>query len=173
MAGPALLSGVRVLNLASVGPAARAARWLSDYGADIITIGAVPARGAVQITPVFHAYSGHRGMRRALLDLKTDRGRETFLRLAEHADVVIESFRPGVVDRLGVGYEAVRDRNARIVYCSTTGFGQQGPYSQWAGHDLDYLAVGGYLAVGEPGRAATRRCPARRWPTAPAAACTR
>ncbi|GAA2064815.1 CaiB/BaiF CoA-transferase family protein [Catenulispora yoronensis] len=151
MAGPALLSGVRVLNLASVGPAARAARWLSDYGADIITIGAVPARGAVQITPVFHAYSGHRGMRRALLDLKTDRGRETFLRLAEHADVVIESFRPGVVDRLGVGYEAVRDRNARIVYCSTTGFGQQGPYSQWAGHDLDYLAVGGYLAVGEPG----------------------
>ncbi|OLE25629.1 MAG: carnitine dehydratase [Catenulispora sp. 13_1_20CM_3_70_7] len=148
--GP-LLAGIRVLNLAGVGPAARAGRWLADYGAEVVTVGAVPARGAVQITPVFHAYSGHRGMRRILLDLKAERGRETFLRLAEHADVVIESFRPGVTDRLGVGYEAVRARNPGIVYCSTTGFGQTGPYAQWAGHDLDYLAVGGYLAVGEPG----------------------
>ncbi|NUP51282.1 MAG: CoA transferase [Catenulispora sp.] len=151
MAAEPLLSGIRVLNLASVGPAARAGRWLADYGAGVVNVGAVPARGAVQITPVFHAYSGHRGMRRILLDLKADRGRETFLRLAEHADVVIESFRPGVTGRLGVGYEAVRARNPRIVYCSTTGFGQSGPYAQWAGHDLDYLAVSGYLAVGEPG----------------------
>ncbi|MFL6112376.1 MAG: CaiB/BaiF CoA transferase family protein [Catenulispora sp.] len=148
--GP-LLSGIRVLNLASVGPAARAGRWLADYGAEVVNVGAVPARGAVQITPVFHAYSGHRGMRRILLDLKAERGREAFLRLAEHADVVLESFRPGVTDRLGVGYEAVRARNPGIVYCSTTGFGQSGPYAQRAGHDLDYLAVGGYLAVGEPG----------------------
>ena len=146
-----LLSGTRVLNLASVGPAARAGRWLADYGAEVVTVGAVPARGAVQITPVFHAYSGHRSMRRILLDLKADRGREAFLRMAERAEVVIESFRPGVTDRLGIGFEAVRARNPRIVYCSTTGFGQTGPYAQWAGHDLDYLAVGGYLAVGEPG----------------------
>ncbi|WP_194914525.1 CaiB/BaiF CoA transferase family protein [Catenulispora rubra] len=146
-----LLAGVRVLNLASVGPAARAGRWLADYGAEVVNVGAVPARGSVQITPVFHAYSGHRGMRRILLDLKADHGRETFLRMAERADVVIESFRPGVTDRLGVGFEAVRARNPKIVYCSTTGFGQSGPSSQWAGHDLDYLAVGGYLAVGEPG----------------------
>jgi alpha-methylacyl-CoA racemase len=90
-------------------------------------------------------------MRRILLDLKSDGGRGTFLRLAEHTDVVIESFRPGVTDRLGVGYEAVRARNPKIVYCSTTGFGQSGPRADWAGHDLDYLAVGGYLAVGEPG----------------------
>jgi alpha-methylacyl-CoA racemase len=68
-----------------------------------------------------------------------------FLRLAAGADVVIESFRPGVVDRLGVGYDAVRARNRGIVYCSTTGFGQDGPHAQWAGHDLDYLAVGGFL----------------------------
>ncbi|MEY9895566.1 alpha-methylacyl-CoA racemase [Catenulispora sp. MAP5-51] len=150
MAGP-LLGGIKVLNLASVGPAARAGRWLADYGAEIVNVGAVPARGAVQITPVFHAYSGHRGMRRILLDLKSDHGRETFLRMAERADVVIESFRPGVTDRLGIGYEAVHAHNPKIVYCSTTGFGQSGPSSQWAGHDLDYLAVGGYLAVGEPG----------------------
>jgi alpha-methylacyl-CoA racemase len=152
MAGP-LLEGVRVLNLASVGPAARAGRWLADYGAQVTNVGAIPSRGTnqVQITPVFHAYSGHRGMRRILLDLKSDGGRGTFLRLAEHTDVVIESFRPGVTDRLGVGYEAVRARNPKIVYCSTTGFGQSGPRANWAGHDLDYLAVGGYLAVGEPG----------------------
>lgn len=150
MAG-ALLEGVKVLNLASVGPAARAGRWLADYGAEVVNVGAVPARSAVQITPVFHAYSGHRGMRRILLDLKADRGREAFLRLAEGADVVVESFRPGVTDRLGIGYEAVRARHSKIVYCSTTGFGQSGPAAQWAGHDLDYLAVGGYLAVGEPG----------------------
>jgi alpha-methylacyl-CoA racemase len=146
-----LLSGIKVLNLASVGPAARAGRWLADYGAEVVNVGAVPARGAVQITPVFHAYSGHRGMRRILLDLKAERGREAFLRMAEHAQVVIESFRPGVTGRLGVGYLAVRERNPKVVYCSTSGFGQEGPYSQWAGHDLDYLAVGGYLAVGEPG----------------------
>ncbi|NUR24331.1 MAG: CoA transferase [Catenulispora sp.] len=150
-AGHPLLSHIRVLNLASVGPAARAGRWLADYGAEVVNVGAVPARGAVQITPVFHAYSGHRGMRRIQLDLKAEGGRATFLRMAERADVVIESFRPGVTDRLGIGYEAVRAHNPKIVYCSTTGFGQQGPYSQWAGHDLDYLAVGGYLAVGEPG----------------------
>jgi alpha-methylacyl-CoA racemase len=152
--GPAaghLLAGIKVLNLASVGPAARAGRWLADYGAEVVNVGAVPSRGDVQITPVFHAYSGHRGMRRILLDLKSDRGREAFLRLAEHTDVVIESFRPGVTGRLGIGYEALRAHNPKIVYCSTTGFGQSGPASQWAGHDLDYLAVGGYLAVGEPG----------------------
>ncbi|WP_228555587.1 CaiB/BaiF CoA transferase family protein [Catenulispora pinisilvae] len=146
-----MLEGVRVLNLASVGPAARAGRWLADYGAEVVNVGAVPSRGAVQITPVFHAYSGHRGMRRVLLDLKSDHGRETFLRMAERADVVIESFRPGVTGRLGIGFDAVRAHNPKIVYCSTTGFGQSGPYSQWAGHDLDYLAVSGYLAVGEPG----------------------
>lgn len=149
--GGHLLAGVRVLNLASVGPAARAGRWLADYGAEVVNVGAVPSRGAVQITPVFHAYSGHRGMRRILLDLKAERGREAFLRMAERADVVIESFRPGVTDRLGIGYEAVRAGNPRIVYCATTGFGQNGPSSQWAGHDLDYLAVSGYLAAGEPG----------------------
>jgi alpha-methylacyl-CoA racemase len=140
-----VLEGVRVLDLATVGPAARASRWLADYGAEVIKIGAPPKAGAVQIQPPFYAYSGHRGMRRILLDLKADAGREAFLRLAESADVVIESFRPGVVDRLGIGFDGVRARNPGIVYCSTSGYGQDGPRSQWAGHDLNYLAVGGYL----------------------------
>ena len=141
----ALLEGVTVLDLASVGPAARASRWLADYGATVVKVGPVPAREGVQIVPVFFAYSAHRGMKRALLDLKAPEGRDAFLRLAAGADVVIESFRPGVVDRLGIGYDAVRARNRGIVYCSTTGFGQDGPHAQWAGHDLDYLAVGGFL----------------------------
>jgi alpha-methylacyl-CoA racemase len=83
-------------------------------------------------------------MQRALFDLKADAGRDAFLRLASDADVVIESFRPGVVDRLGIGYETVKAANPGVVYCSTTGYGQDGPYSQWAGHDINYLAIGGY-----------------------------
>jgi alpha-methylacyl-CoA racemase len=140
-----LLAGITVLDLSSVGPAARAAGWLADYGADVVKVWA-PANSGAQITPPAHAYSGGRGTRRIRLDLKADAGREEFLRLAESADVVIESFRPGVVARLGIGYDDVKSRNPRIVYCSTTGYGQDGERSQWAGHDLNYLAVGGYLA---------------------------
>ncbi len=108
-------------------------------------VGPPPKQSGVQIVPPFYAYSGHRGMERVLLDLKSPAGRDAFLRLAARADVVIESFRPGVVDRLGIGPDAVRAQNAGIVYCSTSGYGQTGPRSQWAGHDLNYLAAGGYL----------------------------
>jgi len=140
-----LLEGVTVLVLASVGPAARAARWLADWGATVVEVGPIPRDRDLQITPPAHAYAAHRGMRRIMVDLQAENGRDAFLRLAAKADVVIESFRPGVVDRLGVGYEAVRTLNPGIVYCSTTGYGQTGPRSSWAGHDLNYLAVGGYL----------------------------
>jgi alpha-methylacyl-CoA racemase len=140
-----MLEGITVLDLASVGPAARASRWLADYGATVVKVGPVPKDTGVQIVPPFYAYSAHRRMQRVLLDMKAPEGRETFLRLAERADVVIESFRPGVVERLGIGWDAVSARNPRAVYCSTTGFGQTGPHAQWAGHDLNYLGVGGYL----------------------------
>lgn len=139
------LEGITVLDLASVGPAARASRILSDYGATVIKVGAVPRAGAVQIIPPFYAYSGNRGMQRALFDLKSDAGREAFLSLAATSDVVIESFRPGVVDRLGIGFEALRAANPRLVLCSTSGFGQSGPRRDWAGHDLNYLATSGFL----------------------------
>jgi alpha-methylacyl-CoA racemase len=140
-----MLEGVTVLDLASVGPAARTSRWLADYGARVVKVGPPPRQSGVQIVPPFYAYSGHRGMERVLLDLKADTGRDAFLRLAARADVVIESFRPGVMDRLGLGDAAVRAVNPAIVYCSTSGYGQSGPRSQWAGHDLNYLAAGGYL----------------------------
>ncbi len=134
-----------MLDLASVGPGARASRTLADYGAEVIKVGAVPRAGGVQIVPPYYAYSGNRGVGRALFDLKADAGREAFLRLAATADVIIESFRPGVVDRLGIGFDAVRALNPGIVYCSTSGFGQSGPRSTWAGHDINYLGVAGFL----------------------------
>jgi alpha-methylacyl-CoA racemase len=145
------LAGITVLDLSTVGPAARCAHLLSGYGARVVKVGPVPSADAVPIVPPFFAYSGHRGMRRVLLDLKDDDGREAFLSLAAAADVVIESFRPGVMARLGIGYDAVSARNPGIVYCSTSGYGQDGPHAQWAGHDVDYLAVGGFLAMSTPG----------------------
>ena len=143
--GAGALEGVNVLDLSSVGPAARATRLLADYGADVVKVGPVPRRAGVATVPPAYAYSGHRGMKRALLDLKSGGGRAAFLDLARRADVAVESFRPGVVDRLGIGYESVRAVSEGIVYCSTSGYGQTGPRHHWAGHDLNYLAVSGYL----------------------------
>ncbi|MCY3618452.1 MAG: CoA transferase, partial [Acidimicrobiaceae bacterium] len=97
----AALAGVRVVDLAPVGPAARATRLLADYGADVIKVGPVPRHATVAVVPPPYAYSGYRGMRRALFDLKSDEGRDAFLALTRDADVVVESFRPGVADRLG------------------------------------------------------------------------
>jgi alpha-methylacyl-CoA racemase len=140
-----------VLDFSTVGPAARCTRLLADYGARVVKVGPVPAAGATPIEPPFFAYSGQRGMRRVLFDLKDADGKEAFLALADAADVIVESFRPGVVERLGIGYRAVAARNPGIVYCSTSGYGQDGPHAQWAGHDVDYLAAGGYLAMSTPG----------------------
>jgi alpha-methylacyl-CoA racemase len=149
-AAPGPLAGVTVLDLSSVGPAARATRLLADYGATVVKVGPVPGRGPAPVVPPFFAYSAQRGMRRLLVDVRHPDGRDAFLALAAGADVVVESFRPGVVERLGIGYQDVRAVNAGIVYCSTSGYGQDGPRSSWAGHDLNYLAVSGYLATSGP-----------------------
>jgi crotonobetainyl-CoA:carnitine CoA-transferase CaiB-like acyl-CoA transferase len=94
----------------------------------------------------------NRGKRSIRIDLKSEAGRDAFLRLAGDYDVVLESFRPGVLDRLGVGYAALREINPRIVYCAITGYGQTGPNTQRAGHDMNYLGLGGLLGMtGEPG----------------------
>lgn len=144
------LGGITVLDLATVGPAARATRVLADYGATVVKVGAVPGRGAEPITPPFYAYSGSRHLQRTAIDLKDPDGRAAFLALVAAADVVVESFRPGVVDRLGIGFADLQSVNPRIILCSTTGYGQYGPHASWAGHDINYLAVGGYLATTEP-----------------------
>jgi len=144
------LAGITVLDFSSVGPAARCARILADYGATIVKVGPPPKKGGVQIQPAFFSYGASRGMKRVQIDLKAPEGKEAFLRMAAKADVVIESYRPGVVSRLGIGYEDVRRRNPRIVYCSTSGYGQTGPRAKDAGHDIDYLGVAGFLACSGP-----------------------
>ncbi|MCA1726259.1 MAG: CoA transferase, partial [Actinobacteria bacterium] len=142
---PGLLSGVTVLDLSSVGPGSRCTAALRDLGAELIKIVAPAAAGRIEVED--WAYGGPRGTRVIELDLKSEDGRSEFVRLSANADVVVESFRPGVVDRLGMGYDACRAANPRLVYASVTGFGQDGPYAQWAGHDLNYLAVAGYLGT--------------------------
>jgi alpha-methylacyl-CoA racemase len=144
------LAGVVVLDLASVGPAARCTRMLADYGATVVKVGTVPGRGAEPLQAPFYAYSGARHLRHSAFDLKDPDGRAAFLELVRGADVVVESFRPGVVDRLGIGFDVLASVNPRVILCSTTGYGQDGPRAQWAGHDINYLAVGGYLASSEP-----------------------
>lgn len=146
-----LLAGVTVLDLASVGPAVRASGWLADYGASVIKVGPMPVDLDTQLTPKPHYYSGGRGTRHVQIDLRSAAGRETFLRLAADADVVLESFRPGVAARLGLGYDDVKRVNDDIIYCSTSGYGQSGERAQWVGHDLNYLAVSGFLAGAECG----------------------
>ncbi len=146
------LSGVRVLDLTRYLPGPYATQVLADCGAEVINVESPdgdPARGMEPRTDengvgrLFDAVN--RGKRSAVLDLKTGSGREAFLRLAEDADVVIEGFRPGVVDRLGVGYEDVRERNPEVVYCSLSGYGQDGPWADRVGHDLNYVATAGLL----------------------------
>ena len=151
------LQGYKVLDLASVGPAARASRILADYGMEIIKLAPVSAKGGKQTEPLYHAYGAGRGTRRIRVDLATAEGKAVVHRLVKNVDVLIESYRPGVARRIGVGYEELSQINPRLVYCSTSGYGQDGPWSQWAGHDINYLAMGGFLhcsgrmADGRPG----------------------
>lgn len=139
------LDGTTVLDLSTVGPGPRATRILADYGAKVVKIGAPKA--GVQIEPAKWAYGGGRGWTHVRIDLKSDAGKAELLTLVRDADVVVESYRPGVMDRLGIGFEALRAANPEIILCSTSGYGQGGPAAKWAGHDVNYLAMGGYLAM--------------------------
>ncbi|MEX2393424.1 MAG: CaiB/BaiF CoA-transferase family protein [Actinomycetota bacterium] len=138
-----MIEGIKVVDLSSVGPGARCSWILADLGADVCKV--VAPASARRIDPPFHTYGAGRGTRREEINLKEDKAR--FLDLVAESDVVIESFRPGVADRLGVGYDACRDQNPKIVYAAITGYGQSGERSTWAGHDVNYLAVAGYLAM--------------------------
>ena len=150
------LKGLRVVDLSVFLPGPYLTLALADHGAEVIKIeppDGDPTRriGVADGPTTLYFRNLNRGKKSVVLNLKEPRDRDRLLRLAATADVFVESFRPGVVDRLGVGYEDVKARNAGIVYCSTSGYGQSGPYSQYAGHDLNYLGVGGYLAASEAG----------------------
>jgi alpha-methylacyl-CoA racemase len=153
VSGP--LEGVRVLDLTRLLPGAYATGILGDLGAEVIKVeqpgGGDPMRS---YPPRLHGTSAFswvtdRNKRSIVLNLRDPRGAEAFLALARRADVVIEGFRPGVADRLGVGYDAVREVNPRIVYCSISGYGAAGPLMREAGHDINYLGRAGVLSVSD------------------------
>jgi crotonobetainyl-CoA:carnitine CoA-transferase CaiB-like acyl-CoA transferase len=132
---------------------------LADYGADVIKVedtgmgdyirwGVPKVEGVEQTAASVQFLSLNRNKRSIRIDLKSDAGREAFLRLAATADVVLESFRPGVLDRLGVGYETLREVNPRIICCAISGYGQDGPLKDRSGHDMNYLGLVGMLALG-------------------------
>lgn len=136
--GPLL--GLRVLEFASIGPGPHCAMLLADLGAEVIRIEREAGNGWPN--PVVD-----RGRKRMMLDIRTDAGRERCLELAENADVLIEGYRPGVMERLGLGPEQIHERNPRLVYGRMTGWGQTGPLANSAGHDINYLAITGALAA--------------------------
>ena len=149
----AALSDVRVLDLTRLLPGGYATLLMADLGADVVKV-EEPGKGDyIRWTPpmVGEHSSGHialnRNKRSMTLNLKTDDGRDVFRRLVPHFDVVIESFRPGVMDRLGVGWDALRAINPRLVYCAITGYGQDGPRSASAGHDVNYMGYAGASSV--------------------------
>src|SRR5215467_330047 len=153
-------SGLRVLDLSRLLPGPFCSLLLADLGADVIKI-EEPGRGdyARQTTPlVGEAGVGatflllNRNKRSLSVDLKQEAGKAVFRRLVETADVVLESFRPGVMDRLGLGWESLRTLNPRLVYCAISGYGQDGPYRDVVGHDLNYMGVAGALSVNGPRR---------------------
>ena len=152
------LAGLTVLDLSRLLPGGFCSCLLSDFGADVIKVEDTGAGDYMRWTSpryqgVTESASGalflalNRGKRSVRIDLKSERGAEVLLALARSADVLLESFRPGVLDRLGVGYERLRQVNRGLVYCSISGYGQDGPYRDRAGHDIDYLALGGLLGL--------------------------
>jgi len=146
MGGP--LTGLRVIELASIGPGPMCAMLLADQGADVIRVDRVEPSGlGVPLDPRYDVTGRNR--RSVALDLKQAAGRDAVLRLIDGADVLIEGWRPGVAERLGLGPDDCAARNPRLVYGRMTGYGQSGPLSQAAGHDINYIALTGALhAIG-------------------------
>ena len=140
------LDGLRILEIAGIGPGPFCGMMLADHGAEVIRIdrpGGI--RGGVQIDRATDVLA--RSRRSLVLDLKTPAGVDTLLRLSETADGLIEGFRPGVMERLGLGPEEIRARNRRLVYGRMTGWGQEGSYAASAGHDINYTALVGALSA--------------------------
>jgi alpha-methylacyl-CoA racemase len=147
---PGPLTGVRVVELAAIGPAPYGVMLLADLGAEVVRVDrAASARGPLGVEASMIGLSRNR--RSIAVDLKAEAGRELVLRLAADADVLVEGFRPGVAERLGVGPDVCRATNPRLVYARMTGWGQDGPLAARAGHDIDYAAITGALhTVGRP-----------------------
>jgi alpha-methylacyl-CoA racemase len=151
MSGP--LDGYRIVEIAGIGPGPFAAMMLADMGADVIRVDRKSAvTSGDPTTPPSDLLA--RGRRSVAVDLKEPDGAEVVLALAEQADALIEGFRPGVAERLGIGPDECRGRNSRLVYGRMTGWGQDGPHAGAAGHDINYISLAGVLgAIGRAGEA--------------------
>jgi alpha-methylacyl-CoA racemase len=132
------LEGIRVVEMAGLAPAPYCGLILADFGADVVRVDRV---GAPSLDPLA------RGKRSVAVNLKSPEGVETVLRLIEKADVLLEPYRPGVMERLGLGPDVASARNPRLVFARLTGFGQDGPYAPMAGHDINYIAISGALSL--------------------------
>jgi crotonobetainyl-CoA:carnitine CoA-transferase CaiB-like acyl-CoA transferase len=149
-----VLDGIKVLELARVPPAEMPGMILADMGADVLKIETPePDRkdDAQWVRQTIHSYV-NRNKRSMALNMKSPEAQDIFRTLAASADVIVEGFRPGVMDRLGAGYERLRAQNPRLIYCSLSGFGQDGPYRNYPAHDMNYLSLAGVLnLIGEAG----------------------
>ncbi len=152
------LEGLRVLDLTRLLPGGFCSMLLADFGADVIKVEDTGMGDYVRWAPPYYEgvetsarsalfLSLNRGKRSIRIDLKSPDGKEVLLRLVRDADVLLESFRPGVLDRLGVGYERLREQNPGLVYAAITGYGQDGPGRERSGHDLNYLGLNGILGL--------------------------
>lgn len=151
MSVPMPLDGIRVLDLTRLLPGPYATLMLADFGADVIKVedpklGDYARWGEPKVadySAMFHSLN--RNKRSITIDLKTEEGKEIFIDLVKTADVLVESFRPGVMDRLGLGYETLSGLNPKLIYCAITSFGQTGPYRDVPGHDINFLSYSGLL----------------------------
>jgi alpha-methylacyl-CoA racemase len=152
------LSDVRVLDLSRLLPGGFCSLLLADFGADVLKVEDTGMGDYIRWSPPYYEGADdsaksalflalNRGKRSIRLNLKEDAGREVLLRLVREHDVLLESFRPGVMERLGLGYERLREENPRLVYCAISGYGQDGPYTGRSGHDMNYLGLNGLLGL--------------------------
>jgi alpha-methylacyl-CoA racemase len=152
------LEGVKVLDLSRLLPGGFCSLLLADFGAEVLKVEDTGAGDYVRWAPPLYEGAAqsaqsalflalNRNKRSIRVNLKEEGGREVLLRLARDHDVLLESFRPGVLDRLGVGYERLREANPELVYCAITGYGQDGPYTERSGHDMNYLGLIGLLGL--------------------------
>ena len=150
---PQALPGLKILDASRLLPAALCTQMLADLGAQVLKV-EEPGRGDYQrsFPPMGKADSGtfllcNRNKQSITLNLKSEEGKAVFRKLAADADVVVEGFRPGVMKRLGLDYESLKEINPRLIYCAVSGFGQDGPYKMVAGHDLNYMGIIGALPL--------------------------
>ena len=138
------LQGIRVLTVEEKLPVTYCSMLLGDLGADVIILERPGTGNPARVLPHFLEIT-NRNKRSLTVNLKSEKGKDVFFKLARKCDVIIECMRPGVVDRLGIGYKQTRDVNPKIVYCSVSGYGQDGPYKDWPAHDSSYQGIAGIL----------------------------